>query len=106
MRGNQAKVILDRKVWRNRAKKFYKKQRAADAEIGRTINRLMQQLHFWRKQPVENLDQEAVKAILTEITGLRKEERFRDDFPTFVLFKDFLKKHDISLDELEEEDEV
>ena len=75
------------KTLRTYLKKIYKNKRNQDgAEVGRKINDLMQALHIQNSLTEENRDKDVITFALREITSIRKEKRFREDFPSFAVF--------------------
>jgi hypothetical protein len=91
----------NKQVYRNWAKRLYKKNKQEDRKIGFKINNLVSLIVKAlneKKQGYENL----LDSYKTEFVDLRKEKRFREDFPTFALFYQYLKENNISQKQIEE----
>lgn len=87
-------MVEDRKIaivrnaaTRNELKKLYKKKRLRDgAEVGRKINDLTQVLHLQARLPEDKRDKAVVENCIDTLNDIRKQNRFRDDFPSFSKF--------------------
>ena len=100
------------KVLRSLCRKVYIKKKKEDAAlIGRRINDYTQALHMQLSLPEVAAregevvrDQDVVKACLAELAALRKEVRFKNDFPNFPSFYKYIvnPKNGFTLEDVKE----
>lgn len=83
---------------RNQVKEIYKKRRLKDGkEVGQRINVLMQTLVYQSKLPKEERDANLITSTATELKEIKSEPRFRDEFPSFAKFWNFIKKTNLEI---------
>lgn len=94
-----------RNYYRNYLKKFYKKKKEEDREIGIKINNLIFEFHYEMKEIEKgNIDKESeeyLKNIIKNIGGLKEEQLFKNDFPSFSRFYKYCKKEKLSIKDIE-----
>lgn len=90
------------KLFREQLKKIYKEKKEEDAVIGKNINELVQSIHQYNKATPEQqeLMKDSFKTFNEKLSELKKEKRFKHEFPKFSDFKNFVKKHKLSLSDL------
>jgi hypothetical protein len=91
---------LSRELTRNLLKRLYKKMKYEDRQGGLTINALFQEFHAQLKLETDKRDVEKMKFIVEQLAENRKNKRFRDEFPSFAAFARYLKKENVSLEDL------
>ena len=95
------------KLTRNAYKLFYKKLRKSDGKIiGRRLDFLTNQLLKQYKKLPEERDKTIIEQYLAEAIELKKEKRFRQDFPSFAVFYKYCKKNEVFLKDLQEVEEL
>lgn len=98
-----------KKAIREAFKKFYKKQRWKDREIGIEINRLFAEFfaeRLYLKQSNKPADEETIKymgQLAEQIKNLKEAGRFRYEFPSFSSFYRFVRQEGVTLEEIREE---
>ena len=96
------------KLIREHFKKFYKKQKNKDREVGLQITRLFAEFFYERnciRKSGQPADQETIKylgKLAANIKELRETTRFKDDFPSFAMFYRYVRKEKVTLKELED----
>ena len=85
---------------REKLKGYYKTQRYQDRFVGKKIDGLFQQFHTEIKKPKETRDVATLGLVAQQITELKHEKTFRQEFPTFSSFMKYLKKEKITLTDL------
>jgi hypothetical protein len=83
-------------------KDFYKTQRHLDGKVGLKINTSFQNLHCEIKKKPEDRNVEYMKCIVEDIKNIKFNKRFREDFPSFAVFKKFFKKEKLTLQDLKD----
>lgn len=89
-----------KRLERELLKGFYKQQRYTDRVTGKKIDVLFQEFHVELKKEVKDRDTDKLKLIVKDISQLRSQKLFRQDFPTFAKFKKYLKKENLKLQDL------
>ena len=92
---------FDKKIIRESYKKAYKKYKIEDRKIGLKINELFKQFHKEMRLESKYRDIEKLKSIVENLRSLREIKLFRQDFPSFSIFKKYCKKEKVSLQDLE-----
>jgi len=91
---------VERKVARGKWKRVYKTLKKDDSKrVGIRINDINKQLHTQTRLTKENRDVELISSLLEEVVGLRKEQRFLDDFPSFSSFYQNIKLGEMRLED-------
>lgn len=87
---------------REQLKKVYKKNRKEDAEVGKKINLLVQEIHVINKS--EEMDVETKKVQLEKVSKslseLKSQSRFKNEFPKFANFKNYVVKNKLKAEDL------
>lgn len=86
-------------------RKIYKQKRSQDAtEVGRKINDLTQALHLQFRLPEKDRDKDLIKNCNESLESARKQHRFRDDFPSFPKFYNYIvnPKNGFTLEDVKE----
>jgi len=87
-------------MYRQELKKIYKIQRKKDAEVGKYLNECLQKLLKQYKLPREKRDVVIIEDNMKIVDSIRKEKRFKDDFPSFAKFYHYVKENGLSIKEL------
>jgi hypothetical protein len=101
---------IQRQSVRDELKRFYKSKRKEDAEVGRRINELTQVWRMAEKGYEVKDGKTSIKTTpeaelaLAELRDIRSEPRFRETFPSFSKFVEFVRKHSITLEDLRADD--
>lgn len=69
---------------------IYRKNRVQDREVGLKINDLTQALHLQFRLPEKERDVKLMATCIQNLSDARKERRFRDDFPSFPKFYNYI----------------
>jgi hypothetical protein len=89
-----------RKNEREFLKTVYKTQRYEDRKIGKQIDALFTQFHAEMKRELKDRNVDVLKSIVSQLSELKHQKTFRQEFPTFASFKKFVKKEKITVEDL------
>ena len=82
-------------------KKKYKEKKYEDAiNIGCKINDLVQSLHLQQRLEPTQRDEELIERVHEELNRVGSERRFKDDFPDFPSFYNYIVDNGFMYEEL------
>jgi len=97
--------MIKTRTLKNTLRKIYKAKKALDAkDIGRKLNDFTQALHLQFRLKEKDRDKELMKQCIGGIEMIKKEHRFRDDFPSFPKFYNYITnpKNGFTLEDVKE----